>query len=134
MDILNKWEICFVCANLVNSQLGLFHPAAFTGMWQLNRFVQKERYVAVLGSPDFFLFMCVVTNCFLVCSIARMQKNPTVTPKTPLCLPHSAARLQSRRPSTPAANITTSPPPAARGWGKKLRTHSQTFTALLGVL
>lgn len=41
------------------------------------------------------------------------SKNPPFLP------PHSAARQKSRHPSTLAVYTTTSPPPAARGWGEK---------------
>ena len=40
-------------------------------------------------------------------------------------VPHSAARRKSRRPSTPAVSITTSPPPAVSGWGETLQHQSE---------
>lgn len=49
----------------------------------------------------------------------EVEKSHCVTQISPLCPLHSAARLKSRHLSTPAANTTTSPPRAVRGWGEK---------------
>lgn len=66
----------------------------------------------------------VALMCCCECYFPRMPWCQTEVEKshcdTIICsLPHSAVKPKSRHPSTLAANITTSPPPAARGWGKK---------------
>lgn len=111
--------ICFVCAKLINRRL-------YFSFWQFHKHVGAEWILFKRKDISGFkrLPRVVLMYCcdWLFPRVLRCQtevENHTVTPKSPLCLPHSAARLKSRHPSTPAANITTSPPPAARGWGKR---------------
>ena len=111
-------EMSFVSAKPINCWFGLcVFSLATSQAWDSNGFAQKKKEISGLQRlPRVVLMSC----CFPACCAATLQwKNHTVTPKSPLCLPHSAARLKSKRLSTPAANTTTSPAPAARGWGKK---------------
>lgn len=96
------------------------------GMWQQNGFVQTEKRDGWFLKPPTrvvfnVLLWLVVSSCAALPSWSGKSHCDTQKKNSPLfvCLPHSAARPKSRHPSTPAANITTSPPPAARGWGEK---------------
>lgn len=99
------------------------------GMWICSK---EKRSLVFKG----FLEMCQCHCCDWL--FPRVQQYHTELEKShcdtqifPLCPLHSAARLRSRHLSTQAANITTSPPPAARGWGEKHAHITYTYNTVL---